>query len=97
MPQAVARADHMFSALHPERLFLGRHKFLHYRLWYREALAGYVREMLLDRKTLTRPYLQGKNLEAMIRGHLAGNCNYTTTIHKMLALELLQRQFFDPQ
>jgi len=95
MPQWVARTDHLFSPLHLERLFLGRHKFLHYRVWYRDALAEYVKEMLLDPLTLSRPYLNKKCLETIVRGHLRGDRNYTTAIHKMLTLELLQRLFFD--
>jgi asparagine synthase (glutamine-hydrolysing) len=97
MPQWVARIDHLFAPLGLERLFLGRHKFLHYRVWYRDVLAGYVKEMLLDQRTLSRPYLDRKNLETMVNGHLKGNRNYTTTIHKMLSFELLHRLFFDPQ
>jgi asparagine synthase (glutamine-hydrolysing) len=96
MPQWVARADHLFSPLHLERLFLGRHKFLHYRVWYRDVLAQYVREMLLDPLTLSRPYVERKSLETIVSGHLRGDRNYTTAIHKMLTLELLQRLFFDP-
>src|SRR5439155_22231397 len=48
MPQWVARIDHLLSPLRPERLFLGRHKFSHFRIWYRNALSGYIREVLLD-------------------------------------------------
>jgi asparagine synthase (glutamine-hydrolysing) len=95
MPQWVAWVDHLFSALHLEGLFLGRHKFLHYRVWYRDALAGYVREMLLDPLTLSRPYLERKTLELIVTGHLRGDRNYTTAIHKMLTMELLHRLFFD--
>jgi len=95
MPQWVARTDHMFSALHFEKLFLGRHKFLHYRFWYREALADYVRAILLDPRTLSRPYIERKTMETIVNGHLKGNRNYTTEIHKMLTLELLHRRFFD--
>jgi asparagine synthase (glutamine-hydrolysing) len=95
MPQAVARLDHLFSALHLERLFLGRHKFNHFRFWYRDALSEYVREMLLDARTLSRPYLQGKAVETMVRGHLKGNRNYTSEIHTVLTLELIHRQFLD--
>lgn len=95
MPQPVAKVDHWLAPLRLERLFLGRHKFLHYRVWYRDALSAYVREMLLDRRTLGRPYLNAKNLAAMVEGHLRGDRNYTTTIHKMLSLELLQRLYFD--
>jgi asparagine synthase (glutamine-hydrolysing) len=95
MPQWVAQADHLLSPLRLERLFLGRHKYLHYRLWYRDALADYVREILLDPRTLSRPYIERKSLENIVQGHLKGDRNYTTAIHKMLTLELIQRQFFD--
>lgn len=93
MPQWVAKTDHAFSALHLERLFLGRHKFLHFRIWYRDALAKYVQGMLLDQRSLSRPYIEPKRVEAIVRGHLKGNRNYTIEIHKLLTLELIQRQF----
>jgi asparagine synthase (glutamine-hydrolysing) len=97
MPQWVARTDNVFRPLHLERLFLGRHKFAHYRIWYRDALAGYVREMLLDSRTLSRPYLSKKRLEGIVLGHLKGDRNYTTEIHTMLTLELVHRLFLDPR
>jgi asparagine synthase (glutamine-hydrolysing) len=97
MPQWVAQIDHMFAPLHLERLFLGRHKFSHYRVWYRDALSSYVREMLLDPRTLSRPFFERRALEAMVKGHLKGNRNYTTSIHKALTLELLHRLFLDPR
>ena len=95
MPQSVARIDHLFSMLHLERLFLGRHKLLHFRVWYRDQLATYVRQILLDPRTLSRPYLQRNVLETIVEDHLKGTRNYTTAIHKLLTLELLQRLFFD--
>jgi len=95
MPQPVARIDHFFAGLHLERLFLGRHKLLHFRIWYRDRLADYVRQMLLDPRALARPYLERKNVEAIVSGHLKGNRNYTTEIHRLLSLELMHRLFFD--
>ncbi|MGH9342980.1 MAG: asparagine synthase-related protein [Terriglobia bacterium] len=95
MPQSVARVDRALKPLHLERLFLGRHKFYHYRLWYRDALAGYIREMLLDPRTLSRPYLNRRVLEDVVEGHLSGKRNYTTTLHKVLTLEHLHRLFID--
>jgi asparagine synthase (glutamine-hydrolysing) len=97
MPHAVARVDHTFAALHFERLFLGRHKFYHFRVWYRDALANYVREMLLDSRTLNRPYLRRETLERMVKAHLKGDRNYTNAIHKILTLEHIHRLFIDPQ
>jgi asparagine synthase (glutamine-hydrolysing) len=95
MPQWLARTDHALSALHLERLFLGRHKFCHFRVWYRDALSNYVQEMLLDSRTLTRPYLNRGKVEAIVRGHIAGNRNYTSEIHKLLTLEYIHRLLID--
>jgi asparagine synthase (glutamine-hydrolysing) len=95
MPQWVARIDHLFSAFHLERLFLGRHKLFHFRIWYRDALSKYVQQMLLDPRTLARPYLERKGVEAIVRGHLKGDQNYTNEIHRVLTLELIHRLFVD--
>jgi asparagine synthase (glutamine-hydrolysing) len=51
--------------------------------------------MLLDPRTLSRPYLQKKTVEWVVEGHLKGGLNYTAAIHKLLTLELLQRLFLD--
>jgi asparagine synthase (glutamine-hydrolysing) len=97
MPQRVAQVDHVFSALHLERLFLGRHKVFHFRIWYRDFLAQYVREMLLDSRSLSRPYVDRKGVTAIVEGHLRGSQNFTNEIHKLLALEMIHRLFIDNQ
>jgi asparagine synthase (glutamine-hydrolysing) len=95
MPQWVAQIDRVLSPLHPERLFLGRHKYAHYRVWYRDILADYLREMLLDSRSLSRPYLQGKMVEEIVTRHTRGDRNYTWELHTMLTLELLHRMLID--
>lgn len=95
MPQWVSHIDHFLSPLRLERLFLGRHKLLHFRVWYRDALSDYVRQMLLDPRTLSRAYIERKAVEGIVRGHLDGGQNHTTAIHKLLTVELLHRLFFD--
>jgi len=80
---------------HPERLFLGRHKPFHFRVWYRDTLAGYLQDVLLDERALSRPYIERKGLAAMVRGHVKGDRNYTTELHKVLTLELLHRLLLD--
>ncbi len=95
MPQSVAAVDHFLSPLRLERLFLGRHKLLHFRVWYRDQLAGYVRQILLDPMTLSRPYLEKKMVEQVVEGHLKRGRNFTRRIHKLLSLELLHRLFLD--
>jgi asparagine synthase (glutamine-hydrolysing) len=95
MPQWLAQIDHALSPFHTERLFLGRHKPFHFRVWYRDILAGYLQEVLLDERALSRPYVERKGLAAMVRGHVKGDRNYTTEIHKVLTLELLHRLLLD--
>jgi asparagine synthase (glutamine-hydrolysing) len=95
MRPGVARIDHLFSQLHLERLFLGRHKYYHFRVYYRDALSKYVREMLLDPRTLSRPYLERSAVEGIVQGHLKGTENHTLAIHKILTLELIHRLFLD--
>lgn len=95
MPQWLARVDHAVSSLHLDRLFLGNHKPFHFRVWYRDYLAKYVREILLDPCALSRPYIERKGVEAVVQGHLKGNRNYTTELHKLLTLELFHRLFLD--
>jgi asparagine synthase (glutamine-hydrolysing) len=95
MPQSVAKIDHILSALHLERLFLGRHKFYHFRLWYRDNLSRYIQEILLDRRTLSRPYLNARTLEMMVRRHVKGDQNYTSSITSVLSMELTHRLFLE--
>ncbi len=95
MPQWLAQLDHAFSGLRLERLILGRHKFTHFRVWYRDHLSQYVRDVLLDPRSLSRPYLQRRTMERMISSHLRGTANYTTEITRLLTLELQHRLFFD--
>jgi asparagine synthase (glutamine-hydrolysing) len=95
MPQWLAKIDHVFSPFHLEHLFLGRHKFSHFRIWYRNGLSNYLREMLLDPRALSRPYIDRKGLEGLVLAHVRGERNYTTDIHTLLTLELLHRTFLD--
>jgi asparagine synthase (glutamine-hydrolysing) len=95
MPHSVARIDHLLSRLRLERIFLGQHKFYHFRVWYRDELSKYVREMLLDPRTLSRPYIDKRGLEEIVSGHLKGDRNYTNEITRLLTLELIHRLFID--
>jgi len=95
MPQWLAGLDHTFSPFRFQRLFLGRHKVFHFRAWYRDLLAGYLRDMLLDSKSLSRPHIERRELESIVQGHIQGHRNYTLEIHKVLTLELVHRLFLD--
>jgi asparagine synthase (glutamine-hydrolysing) len=95
MPQWLVHIDRSLAALRLQSLFLGRHKFSHFRVWYRDWLDNYLKQILLDPVALSRPYIDRKVLTSMVENHTCGQANYTTSIHKLLTLELLHRQFFD--
>jgi asparagine synthase (glutamine-hydrolysing) len=95
MPQWMARIDHMFAPLHLERVWLGRHKPFHFRVWYRDHLNEYVRQMLLDDRALARPYVNRAGVEQAVNSHLRGDQNHTDEIHRLLALELAHRLFVE--
>ena len=95
MPQWVASIDHMFSWVHFERMWIGRHKIFHMRPWYRDYLADYVREMLLDSRSLSRPYLNKDAVTSIVKRHLDGTRNYTIELNRLLTLELTHRLFID--
>jgi asparagine synthase (glutamine-hydrolysing) len=95
MPQWLARLDHAFAPLHLERLFLGRHKFHHFRVWYRDELSRWLREILLDSDARSRPYLRRNALEDILKAHSSGQRNYAFEIHKILTLEFIHRKLID--
>jgi len=95
MPQWLARLNHAFAPVHLERLFLGRHKFHHFRIWYRDQLSKWLKEILLDSAARSRPYVRPNCLERMLKAHTTGDRNYAFEIHKILTLEFIQKKLID--
>jgi asparagine synthase (glutamine-hydrolysing) len=95
MPNRLSQIDRVLGFLRLERLFLGRHKFYHFRTWYRRELADYVQDILLSPRARARsPYRQGV-LETMVRRHVRGTENHTDEIHRALTHELIHRSLID--
>ena len=95
MPPWLAAFSKTFGFLNLERVFLGRHKYHHFRVWFRDQLADYIREILLDNRAMSRPYIVGDRLESMISRHIQGEENYTSQIAQLLTIELFHRAVLD--
>jgi asparagine synthase (glutamine-hydrolysing) len=95
MPQWLAAFDRVLRPVQLEHLFLGRHKFYHFRVWYRDQLAAYLRDILLDRRTTERSYIRASALLRMVEEHTRGVRNHTLDLHRALTFELLQRRLVD--
>lgn len=95
MPHWLSMIDYNLSSLHLEKLFLGRHKFYHFRVWYRDHFAKTIKDVLLDREALERSFFRPKILEKMVIDHTKGKQNFTLEIHRALTIELTQKMLID--
>ena len=95
MPQWVASIDHRLRFFHLEKLFVGRHKFHHFRIWYRDELSEYLKSVLLDPSSGHTPYVRRNRIEGMLKAHTEGRRNYAFEIHKILTLELIQKKLIE--
>ncbi len=88
MPPGLARFDAAFKSLHLERLFLGRHKFYHFRVWYRDRLTAAINTDEFKRDHSC--YRTGVPRQ-VIDEHLSGRRNRTLELHKLLSVQLIDR------
>ena len=72
MPQWLERIHYLLGPFQPEKLIKGTHRFAHFRVWFRNQLAPYVREILLDPRTLRRPFFNRKYIEQMVIAYQRG-------------------------
>ncbi|MBD3343458.1 MAG: hypothetical protein GF401_00175 [Chitinivibrionales bacterium] len=95
MPPSMTVVDRFLRPLQWERMFLGRHKYYHYRIWLRDQLADYVKSILLDPQAISRPYIKTTALEKTVMDHCNGKANNTSEILTLLSLELLNRELIE--
>lgn len=81
----------LITPLHLDHIISGHAEFRRYRKWYRDELSGYIKDMLLNEKTLSRPYWNQEGLTKVVDDHIKGKGNYLREIRKALQIELLHR------
>jgi asparagine synthase (glutamine-hydrolysing) len=102
MAELTFKLDYMHKEAPPKALvsflgaldkggFLGLHKWLPYRLWFRNELARHVSETLGDPSTLRLPFLNQHFLPLMARDHINGTSNYVREINAALTLAAVDR------
>jgi asparagine synthase (glutamine-hydrolysing) len=78
-----------------EKVFIGRHKFVHPRLWIRGTLGAYTREVLLaDNAASLADCLDPAQVRAMLRRDLQGETNHSDELDKVMTLALASRLLF---
>jgi asparagine synthase (glutamine-hydrolysing) len=81
----------IITKLHLDRIISGHAEFRRYRRWFRDELSGYIRDILLSERTLSRPYWNPKGITKIVNDHINGKGNYLREIRKVLQIELLHR------
>lgn len=94
LPHWLTRVDSLLRFLRPETLLAGRYQITSYRIWFRDELSGYVKDVLLDPRA-ARPYLNRAKTERIVRGHIEGKANFTDTINKLMTAELIHRYLIE--
>jgi asparagine synthase (glutamine-hydrolysing) len=69
-----------------ETRFLGRDKFAHFRLWMRNDISGFVRDMLLSRESPLSNWFETRKIEAMVNDHIGGRANFTDELDKLMTV-----------
>lgn len=64
--------------------------------WYRGPNLTYVKEILLDDRTLSRGWIQPREVHRVMDEHCSGRANHRLLIWSLLCLEWLQRVLIDP-
>lgn len=91
MPDNLQRINRFLGPLGIDRIFAGRHKIEHYRIWFQNQLMEYVKEILLDSRSLGRPYLNPGPARKAVSSFLRKENSNLNLINKLLSLELLHR------
>jgi asparagine synthase (glutamine-hydrolysing) len=63
--------------------------------WYRGPSMDYIRSILLDKRTVDRPWFDQDFVRTRLLEHFEGKRNHRLLIWSLLSFELLQRHFID--
>jgi asparagine synthase (glutamine-hydrolysing) len=90
-PNPFSSFDPIFGQITSALKIAGLHKYLHYRSWFRNQLASYVKGVLCDPKTQQAPFWNRRFLEEMVMDHIKGRANYLREINAVITLEAVGR------
>jgi asparagine synthase (glutamine-hydrolysing) len=94
LPQWLAPLDQLLSCLNSEVRIFGRHRYLHYRPWFRNELAAYVNEVVSDSHIRLSLFWNADFIDRLAQEHTCGGKNYLREINAVLTLEAVERLLF---
>lgn len=93
----ISNAKHLINRITGKTIFENRKNYADYENWIKnnKELREYILNILLDEKTLKRPYFNQKYIKEILDLHMSGKKYNTELIGRLLTFELWNRQFID--
>jgi asparagine synthase (glutamine-hydrolysing) len=91
MPDRLLPFDPLLDYLNATVQLIGRHKFLHYRRWFRNELSPNLRAVLSDPVTRQSRFWNPQFLDRVADEHVGGRKNYVREINAILSLQAIER------
>lgn len=77
-----------------DKIFIGRDKFQHFRLWTKKYFADYISDVLHEGTKEAGEFFNLDQIENIVNDHVAGKKNYINEIDKIMTLILARRTLF---
>jgi len=78
-----------------DKTFFANNTTVKYGYWFRENLKSYIKDIVIDNRTFSRPYWNPVVLERIVNEHINRKTDHTEHIFKIISFELFLRQFVD--
>jgi asparagine synthase (glutamine-hydrolysing) len=95
LPWPLERADNLFQMLKLEKFFLGNHKYYHFRVWFRDELSDFLKQIMSDDRTASRGFMNSVYLNNITENHIFNNKSNTDILCTSFSVELMHRKFID--
>jgi asparagine synthase (glutamine-hydrolysing) len=91
MPSRLSVLDRYCSRLPPRYWPFGFHRYLSYRRWFRQPLAGYLRDRLADARARRSPVWEPALLAALGDPRMRDGENHVSVLNLVLTLDAVDR------
>jgi asparagine synthase (glutamine-hydrolysing) len=92
MPQPLTRFEPCLQAVNRVLPVFGQHKYLHYRRWFRQELADYLRTVSGEIVTSGSSLWNAREVRRMAEEHIGGARNRIHDIGQVLTLRAIERR-----
>jgi asparagine synthase (glutamine-hydrolysing) len=92
LPRSVSGLNPYFRSLAAKLKIAGLHKFLRYSAWFRNEMAGRVREVLSDSRVRDIGIWNPGFLKTLADAHIRGRNDFSAEINTIMTLEAIERR-----